>query len=97
MAKKCSIILELFQCLKTSSILFATLATRKFQGVEVVQSYICTTTNLVSHVVKHPNVNKQYTEQKSVQEAPPIKETCKRKIEQQFSLKQTQELSEPWT
>ena len=56
-----------------------------------------TTTNLVGHLVKHPDINKQYSEQKFVQEAPPIKVTRKRKIEQQLSLEEeTQELSKPW-
>ena len=40
MAEKRSIIWEFFQCVKTPSMLFATLARQKFQGVEVVQSYI---------------------------------------------------------
>ena len=51
----------------------------------------------MSHLVKHPDVNKQYIERKLVQEAPPMKETRKRKIEQQLSLEETQELSKPWT
>ena len=55
-----------------------------------------TTINLVSHLVKHPDNNKQYSEQKSIQEAPPIKVTHKRKIEQQLSLEETQELSKLW-
>ena len=50
----------------------------------------------MSHLVKHPDVNKQYNEQKSTQEARPVKETHKRKIEQQLSLQETPELSKPW-
>lgn len=55
-----------------------------------------TTTNLVNHLAKHPDVNKQYIECKSAQEATHIKETRKRKTEQQLSLKETQQLSKPW-
>ena len=55
-----------------------------------------TTTNLVSHLIKHPDVNKQYNERKSTKEAPPKKEMRKRKIEQQLSLVEIQELTKPW-
>ena len=63
------------------------------RGGRSTKSY--TTTNLVSHLVKHPDVNKQYIERKSAQE-PPVRVTRKRKIEQQLSLEETQELSKPW-
>ena len=55
-----------------------------------------TTTNLVSHLAKHPDINKQYIERKESQETPPQKQTRKRKLEQQLSLEETQELSKPW-
>ena len=44
-----------------------TCQTKVSRGGGSTKSY--TTTNLVSHLVKHPDVNKQYIEQKSVQEA----------------------------
>ena len=44
-----------------------------------------TTTNKVSHLAKHLDVNKQYFERKSAKEAaPPLKVTRKRKIEQHY-------------
>ena len=55
-----------------------------------------TTTNLVSHLAKHPDINKQYIERKESQETPPQKQTRKRKLEQQLLLEETQELSKPW-
>ena len=47
-----------------------------------------TTTNIVSHLAKHPEVNKQYFERKSAKEAPTSKVTRKRKIEQQLLLEE---------
>ena len=41
-------------------------------------------------------MNKQYFEQKSAKEAPTLKVTHKKKIEQQLSLQEMQELSKPW-
>jgi len=38
------------------------------------------TTNLVSHLAKHPDVNTQYSERNAAEETPPRKETCKRKL-----------------
>ena len=55
-----------------------------------------TTTNLVSHLTKHPDVNTQNSEGKAAKETPPRKETSKRKIEHQLSLQEVQELSKPW-
>ena len=55
-----------------------------------------TTTNSMSHLTKHPNVNTEYSERKAVKEIPPWKETHKRKIKHQLSLLEVQELSKPW-
>ena len=71
-----------------------TCQTKVLRGGGSTKSY--TTTNLVSHLVKHPDINKQNNEQKSTKEAPPKKEKRKRKIEQQLSLVETQELTKPW-
>ena len=95
MAKKHSVIWEFFSvCEDTKYAICNTYQMKVSRGGGSTKSY--TTTNLVSHLVKHPDVNKQYIEWKSAQEAPPIKETHKRKIEQQLSLEETQELSKPW-
>ena len=92
MVKKWSVIWEFFQCFKdTKYAICNTFQMKVSRGGGSMNSY--TTTNLVSHLIKHPDVNKQYIERKSVQEAPPMKETRKRK---QLSLEKTQELSKPW-
>ena len=95
MAKKWSVISEFFSVFEdTKYAICNTCQTKVSRGGGCTKSY--TTTNLVSHLVKHPDINKQYIERKSVQEAPPMKETRKRKIEQQLSLEETQELLKPW-
>jgi len=50
----------------------------------------------VSHLAKHLEVNKQYSGRKATKETLPQKETCKRKIERQFSLEEVQELAKAW-
>lgn len=95
MAKKRSIIWEFFLVSEdTKYAICNTCQAKVSRGGGSTKSY--TTTNLVNHLTKHPDVNKQYIERKSAQEATPIKETRKRKTEQQLSLKETQQLSKPW-
>ena len=68
MAKKRSVIWEFFSVFEdTKYAICNTCQTKVSRGRGSTKSY--TTTNLVSHLVKHPDVNKQYIEQKSVQEA----------------------------
>ena len=64
------------------------------RGGSSTKSY--TTTNLVSHLTKHPDINTHYSERKAAEETPPRKETCKRKIKHQLSIQEAQELSKPW-
>ena len=94
MAKKRSVIWEFFSMSEdTKYAICNTCQVKVSRGGRSTKSY--TTTNLVSHLVKHPDVNKQYIERKSAQE-PPVRVTRKRKIKQQLSLEETQELSKPW-
>ena len=89
MAKKRSVIWEFFSVSEdTKYAICGTCQLKVSRGGGNTKSY--TTTNLVSHLTKHPDVNKQYVERKFAQEARPIKVTRKRKIEQQLSLEETQ-------
>ena len=65
------------------------------RGGNSTKSY--TTTNLVNHLsTKHLEVNVKYIKRKASKEAQPPRETRKRSIERQLSLKETQELTRPW-
>ena len=95
MARKWSVIWDFFSVSEdTKYAICTTCQAEVSRGGGSTKSY--TTTNLVSHLAKHPDVNKQYFERKSAKEAPTLKVTRKRKIEQQLSLEETQELSKPW-
>ena len=95
MAKKRSVIWEFFTISEnTKYAVCNTCQTSVSRGGGSTKSY--TTTNLVSHLAKHPDVNKQYSELKKSKETTPLKPTRKRRLEQQLSLEDTQELSKPW-
>ena len=95
MAKKCSVIWEFFVLDEdTKYAVCNTCQTRISRGGKSTKSY--TTTNLVSHLAKHPEVNKQYSERKAAEETLSQKETRKRRIEHQLSLEEAQELSKVW-
>ena len=95
MAKKRSVIWEFFVVTEdTKYAVCNTCQTKVSRGRGSTKSY--TTTNLVSHLAKHTDINKQYIQRKSQEETPPQKQSRKRKIEQQLSLEEMQELSKPW-
>jgi len=84
MAKKRSVIWEFFVVDEdTKYAVCNTCQAKVSRGGSSTKSY--TTTNLVSHLAKHSDVNTQYSERKAAEETPPWKETRKRKLEHQFS------------
>ena len=89
MARKWSIIWNFFSVSEdTKYAICTTCQAEVSRGGGITKSY--TTTNLVNHLAKHPDVNKQYFERKPAKEAPTLKVTRERKIEQQLSLEETQ-------